>query len=147
LALFLANYVSLWVCITSCLDTIYCWLLNSIFLNSSIGLFIKAAKYIAPPLLFLLELSPWVISGLLVGRRSWFRFRCSWLLRSIGDFLVSCVLASVGGASTGVLLFSATAPPTELFNEPLLVVFSWFHGFSYSCFSYPFTYHMDLFIL
>ncbi|KAG4104129.1 hypothetical protein H8356DRAFT_927187 [Neocallimastix lanati (nom. inval.)] len=63
----LASLVSLWVCVSSSLDTICCWLLSSIFLNSSIWLFIKAAMSMAPPLLFLRELSPWVASDLLAS--------------------------------------------------------------------------------
>jgi len=37
------------------------------FLNSSICLLSKAAKSIAPALTFLLELSPWLVPGLLAS--------------------------------------------------------------------------------
>jgi len=46
---------------------VYCCVLIIIFLNSFICLLSKAAKSIAPALLFLLELSPWIFPGLLAS--------------------------------------------------------------------------------
>jgi len=61
------NLWSLWVCIIYILDTICWWVLISMFLNSSIYFFNRAAKSVASTLIFLIELSIWVVPGFLAS--------------------------------------------------------------------------------
>ncbi|KAG4083220.1 hypothetical protein H8356DRAFT_968382 [Neocallimastix lanati (nom. inval.)] len=109
------------------------------FLNSSICLLSKAAKSIAPAVLFLLELSPWVAFGLLASGLLASDLLISAAAAGLGFYVAgfSGVLVAflspvfwgrAGGASKGVGLLSAATLPTELFNEPLLVVFLVFSG-------------------
>jgi len=103
------------VTIASNFDAICYWLLSNISLNSSICLFIKAVKFVTPPLLLLVELSPWIDSCLLVTGTT------AGLIFIVFLLPVFCRLAVGASADVGLLL--ATILPTELFNKPLLAVF------------------------
>jgi len=89
----------------------------------------------APVLLLLLELSPWVAPGLLASGLLASGLLVAGLGFDAADFSgVLIVFLShvfwrrVGGASTGVGLFSADTLPTKILNEALLVVFLVFSG-------------------
>ncbi|KAG4081895.1 hypothetical protein H8356DRAFT_970733 [Neocallimastix lanati (nom. inval.)] len=95
-------------------------------LKSSICLLSKAAKSIAPALTFLLELSPWLVPGLLAsgllasGAAAGLGLEAAGFSGVVVIFLSPVFWRRDGGASTGVGLLSAVTLPTELFKEPLL---------------------------
>ncbi|KAG4083622.1 hypothetical protein H8356DRAFT_967753 [Neocallimastix lanati (nom. inval.)] len=98
------------------------------FLKSSICLLSKAAKSIAPALTFLLEISPWLVPGLLASGLLASDLEAAGFSGVLVIFLSPVFWRRDGGASTGVGLLSAVTLPTELFREPLLVVFLVFSG-------------------
>jgi len=110
---------------------------NKHILNSSICLFIKAIKSIAPPPLFLLELLPRVASDLLTsgllasGAAASLGFNETGFSGALVVFLSPVFWNQAGGALTSIGLFSATTLPTKLFNKNTSCGFSGvFLGFS-----------------
>ncbi|KAG4086280.1 hypothetical protein H8356DRAFT_962880, partial [Neocallimastix lanati (nom. inval.)] len=115
-----------------------------IFLKSSICLLSKAAKSIAPALTFLLELSPWLVPGLLAsgllasGAAAGLGLEAAGFSGVLVVFLSPVFWRQDGGASTGLL--SAATLPTELFRVPLLVVFLVFSKIILNLFNYSLNY-------